>query len=121
MAQYAWDDAVVTVLENQLRTSDPGSTARKPESLYPAVGRLTTWKPGELNWIAWESHQLAETEVYRALRIPERSCSLHSCDPATRMPVTLSSTYMEREGQVAGRRLAKARHRLAVLLNQIWS
>jgi hypothetical protein len=27
---------------------------------------------------------------------------------------------MDREGQVAGRQLAKAGHRLAALLNQIW-
>jgi S1/P1 Nuclease len=30
---YAWDDAVVALLEKQLGTSDPGATARKLEAL----------------------------------------------------------------------------------------
>ena len=113
---YAWDDAVVTVLEKQLGTTEPEATARKLEALYPAAGDLTTWKPGESEQIAWESHQLAETDVYRALGIPERPCTLHSCDPATNSRVTLSPAYMEREGQVAGHQLAKAGYRLATLL-----
>jgi hypothetical protein len=117
---YAWDDAVVTVLENQLGAHDPEAAARRLEALYPAAGDPTTWKPGESEQIAWESHQLAETDVYRALGIPEKPCALHSCDPATNMPVTLSSAYMDREGHITGRQLAKAGHRLAALLNQIW-
>jgi hypothetical protein len=118
---YAWDDSVVAVLEKQLGTTEPEATARKLEALYPAAGDLATWKPGESEQIAWESHQLAETDVYRALGIPERPCTLHSCDAATSTPLTLSPTYMEREGQVAGRQLAKAGYRLAGLLNQTWS
>jgi hypothetical protein len=38
---------------------------------------------------------------------------MHSCDAATNKPVTMSPTYMEREGPVAGRQLAKAGYRLA--------
>jgi hypothetical protein len=117
---YAWDDAVVAVLEKELGTSQPEATVLKLEALYPAAGDLATWKPSESEQIAWESHQLAEADVYRALAIPERPCAPHSCDPATSTPITLSSAYMEREGQVAGRQLAKAGHRLAALLNQIW-
>jgi hypothetical protein len=117
---YAWDDAVVTVLEGQLGTNDPEAIARKLEGLYPAAADLATWKQGESEEIAWESHQVAETDVYRALGIPERPCSLHSCDPATSTPLTLSPAYMDREGQVAGRQLAKVGYRLAALLNQIW-
>jgi hypothetical protein len=79
--QYVWDDAVVQVLEKQLGTTDPEATAQKLEALYPATGDLTTWKPAESEQIAWESHQVAETDVYGALGIPERSCSVHSCDP----------------------------------------
>jgi hypothetical protein len=118
---YAWDDAVVAVLEKQFGTTEPEATARKLEALYPAAGDLATWKPGESEQIAWESHQLAETDVYSALKIPGRPCTLHSCDPATKTPITPSAAYMDREGQVAGRQLAKAGHRLAALLNQIWS
>ena len=84
---YTWDDAVVAVLEKQFETDQPKATARKLEALYPAGGDLSTWKPGESERIAWESHQLAETDVYRPLGIPERPCNLHSCDPATSTPV----------------------------------
>jgi S1/P1 Nuclease len=79
---YAWDDAVVTVLEKQLGTTEPEATARKLEALYPSARDLATWKPGESEQIAWESHQLAKSDVYRALGIPERLCTLHLCDPA---------------------------------------
>jgi hypothetical protein len=89
------------VLEKELGTSEPEATARKLEVLYPAAGDLATWKPAESEQIAWESHQLAESDVYQALGIPERPCSLHSCDAMTSTPVTLSSAYMDREGQVA--------------------
>jgi hypothetical protein len=105
---YAWDDAVVVVMEKQLGTTDPDATARKLEALYPASSELMTWKPGESEQIAWESHQVAEADVYRALGIPERQCEMHSCDPATGTPITLSSAYMERESAVAGRQLVKA-------------
>jgi hypothetical protein len=69
------------VLEKQLGTTEPEATARKLEALYPAAGDLATWKPGESEQIAWESHQLAETNLYSALKIPERPCTPHSCDP----------------------------------------
>jgi hypothetical protein len=88
---YAWDDTVVVVLEKQLGTTDAEATAHKLEALYPATDDLKTWKPGESEQIGWESHQLAEADVYRLLGIPERSCSMHSCDPATSKPVTLSN------------------------------
>ena len=113
---YAWDDAVVAVLEKQLGTNDPTATARKLEALYPVASDGTSWKPGESGQIAWESHQLAESDVYRALGIPERPCSPHSCDPATNSRVTMSPAYMEREGKVADLQLAKAGYRLATLL-----
>jgi S1/P1 Nuclease len=117
---YAWDDAVVAVLEKQLGTHNPKATARRLEAFYPAVGDRARWKPGESEQIAWESHQLAVTDVYYALGIPERPCSPQSCDPATRTPVRMSPAYMDREAKVTGHQLAKAGHRLAALLNQIW-
>ena len=118
--RYAWDDAVVAVLEKkELGTSEPEATARKLEALYPDTSDLATWKPGESEQVAWESRQLAETDVYRALGIPERPCTMDSCDPATRTPVTLSPAYIGRERQVAGRQLAKAGYRLGALLNEI--
>jgi hypothetical protein len=104
---YAWDDAVVAVLEKQLGTTQPEASARKLEALYPATADLKTWKPAESEQIAWESHQLAETDVYDALGIPVRPRELHSCDPGTSEPFTLSPAYMEGEGQIAGRQLAR--------------
>src|SRR5262249_39559280 len=64
--QYSWDDAVVAVLEKQLEADQPQITARKLEGLYPATSDLTKWKPSEPEQIAWDSHQLAETEAIRA-------------------------------------------------------
>jgi hypothetical protein len=43
---YAWDDAVVVVLEKQLGTRDPEATARKLEQLYPPSADSSTWKAG---------------------------------------------------------------------------
>jgi S1/P1 Nuclease len=117
---YVWDDAVVVVLEKQLGTTDPQATARRLEAVYPTSSDLATWKQDESEQIAWESHRIAETDVYRALGISEKPCELHSCDPGTRTAITLNQTYMHREAQVAGSQLAKAGHRLAALLNQIW-
>ena len=74
----------MAVLEKQLETDNPEAAARKLEVLYPAAGDLAAWKPGESEQIAWESHQLAESDVYGALGIPERPCELHACGPATR-------------------------------------
>jgi len=93
---YAWDDAVVAVLEKQLETDQPKAIARKLEALYPTAGDMVTWKPGESEQIAWELHQLAESDVYGELGIAGRRCELHSCDPATSTPIMLSPAYMER-------------------------
>ena len=79
---YAWDDAVVTVLEKQLETDQPKATASKLEALYPTAGDLLIWKPGEPEQIASESHQLAETDVYRPLGTGEgmQPQFVRSCD-----------------------------------------
>jgi hypothetical protein len=115
---YAWDEAVVAVLEQQLGTHAPDATARKLEALYPAATDLARWKPGESEQIAWESHQLVEADVYRALGDTGEAVHAGFLRPATRTPVTLSSSYTQREAQVAGRQLAKAGYRLAGLLNK---
>src|SRR5262249_9299561 len=100
---YAWDDAVVTVLEKRLGTTDPETTARKFETLYPSTNELMTWKPGESEQIALESHELAETNVYQVLDIPERPCELYRCDAGTRTAITLTQKYMDQEAKIAGR------------------
>ena len=118
----AWDDAVVPVLEKQLEVDNPEATARKLEALYPAAGDVAAWKPGESERIAWESHEVAESDVYGALGIPERACEMDACDPATRTPVALAPAYMERaRGRLSAASWPKAGRRLATLLDQIWS
>jgi hypothetical protein len=117
---YVWDDGVVVVLESELGTHDPVATARKLEELYPVAQNTFDWISGGSARIAWESHQVARSQVYGALGIPERPCSLHSCDPATSAPLTLSQDYMKREATVAGQQLARAGYRLAALLNGTW-
>jgi hypothetical protein len=81
-------------------TAAPPSPGHKyRSSLRELLGcrRYSDVEMGESERIAWESHQLAETDVYGALGIPERPCMLDSCDPAMRRPITLSSAYMEHE------------------------
>jgi S1/P1 Nuclease len=117
---FVWDDGVVVVLESQLGTTGPEATARKLEQLYPAAKNSFEWRSGAAEQIAWQSHQLAKSEVYRALGIPKRPCTPSACDHATSTPIALSQDYMKREASVAGRQLARAGYRLALLLNQIW-
>jgi hypothetical protein len=117
---FVWDDGVVVVLERQLGTADPEATARKLERLYPAARNSFYWRAGAAEQIAWQSHQLAKSDVYRALGIPVRPCTPSACDPVTSTPIILSQDYMRHEAPVAGRQLARAGYRLAALLNQIW-
>ncbi len=49
---FAWDDAVVVELENQLGTYGPEATARKLERLYPASGNAFVWKRGSAAQVA---------------------------------------------------------------------
>jgi len=92
---YAWDDSVVVELEEQLSTQGPEATARKLEEIYPPASNDAAWRVGESEQIAWESHELAETEVYRALGIPEKACSLHSCDAINKSACHVKSCVHE--------------------------
>ena len=58
--------------------------------------------------MAWESHALGQSEVYGALKIPEKPCAPSACQAAPGGPVVMNQAYMEREGRVAGKQLAKA-------------
>jgi hypothetical protein len=117
----AWDDAVVVEMEQQLGTRSPEATAEKLEHLYPAASNPESWQPGSSEQIAWESHRLAKSAVYKALGLPQRPCLPDSCDPGTRATVRLRQSYMEGAAPVAERQLVKAGLRLAALLNQIWA
>jgi S1/P1 Nuclease len=115
---YAWDDAVVVELEHELGTHNASQTATALERIYPEAAVAS--KPVSPEQMAWESHELARTDVYGALHIPEKPCSPAACESASAGTIVLSDTYMKREGRVAGKRLAQAGYRLARILNNIW-
>jgi len=113
---FAWDDAVVVVLEAQLGTHGPRATATALERLHPKA--IVAAQPISAGQIAWESHELAKSDVYGALHIPEKPCAPSACQAAPGGPVVLNQAYMKREGQITGKQLAKGGYRLAGLLNQ---
>jgi hypothetical protein len=115
---YAWDDAVVVALEKDLDTHDPRATASALERLYPKS--MVAPHPLSSGQMAWESHLLGKTDVYGALKIPEKPCAPSACQAAPGGPVVMNASYMQREGGVAGKQLAKAGYRLAGLLNAIF-
>jgi hypothetical protein len=119
----AWDIAVVYRLQDSLGSRTPDVVAHKLEQAYANERAADSWKPGSANDIAWESNQIAHSQIYDALNIPIESCQpeVDSCAAAPHGPVDLDSAYMDRASKIAGRQLAKAGFRLASLLNQIWS
>ena len=118
----AWDTAVVYRLEDSVDSGNPGATAHKLEQMYASQKDADSWKPGGTDDIAWESNQLARSEVYKALGIPVEPCQpeVDSCVNAPQGPVDLDSAYMDKAGTIAGQQLAKAGFRLASLLNSLW-
>jgi hypothetical protein len=118
----AWDTAVVYRLEDSVDSGNPDATARKLEQLYASQKDADSWKPGGTGDIAWETNQVARTQVYQALRIPVESCEpeLNSCVHAPEGPVVLDDAYMNKAATIAGEQLVKAGFRLASLLNGIW-
>ena len=114
---FAWDDAVVVNLERQLGTHTPRATATALERIYPQA--TVASKSVNPEQMAWESHELAKSDVYGALGIAQRPCSPAACDSAP-AKIVMSDAYMKREAKVAGKRLAQAGYRLARILNNIW-
>jgi hypothetical protein len=111
----AWDDAVVVQLEHQLGTHDARARASALERIYPQSKLSKDSVNAEQ--MAWESHELARSDVYGGLHIPQLPCAPSACRSATPGKVVMSNTYMKRESMVAGRRLAQAGYRLAQILN----
>jgi hypothetical protein len=118
----AWDGSVVYRLEDGVGSGSPTATAHKLEQIYAATRSVDSWKPGEANDIAWESTQIARSEIYRALGIPIEPCQqdVNSCAHAPAGVVDLDEAYMRKAATIAGQQLAKAGFRLASLLNCIW-
>ncbi len=118
---YAWDTTVVRGLEYSIDSGHPETTAHKLEQTYAAEKDADSWiAPDD---IAWESNQVARSDIYAALHVPIEPCqpAADLCvNPAGRA-VELDSSYLEHADAVAGHQLAKAGFRLASLLNGIWT
>jgi hypothetical protein len=116
----AWDTAIVRHLEYSVDSGRPVTTAHQLEQTYAREQPSDNWTSADD--IAWESHQVARSDVYDALRIPTEPCqpSANLCINPLRYPVELDSSYMNASAVIAGHQLAKAGFRLASLLNQIW-
>ena len=116
-----WDTTVVRGLEYDIDSGRPETTAHKLERTYAAEREADSWIAADA--IAWESNQLARSDIYGALQIPIEPCqpTINAClNPAGR-PIELDSSYMNRADALAGHQLAKAGFRLASLLNEIWT
>jgi len=117
----AWDNTIVYRLEDSIDSGRPETTAHKLERTYAAESKTDSWiHPDD---IAWESNQIARSDVYAALHIP-----IEPCQPAADLclnplghAVELDSSYLDHADVVAGHQLAKAGFRLASLLNEIWT
>ena len=116
-----WDTTVVRRLEYSIDSGRPGTTAHKLEQTYAAESKTDSWIPA--GDIAWESNQLARSDIYAALHIPIEPCqpTADVCRNPLGHAVELDSSYLDHADAVAGHQLAKAGFRLASLLNEIWT
>jgi len=116
-----WDTTVVRRLEYSVDSGRPGATARRLERTYAAESKTDSWIPAAD--IAWESNQIARSDIYAALHIPIEPCrpTADLCLNPLGHAVELDSSYLDHADAVAGHQLAKAGFRLASLLNQIWT
>jgi nuclease S1 len=122
-----WDNDVVMEIEDQFGTGVEGVADQLAQDLQrnPFADSFS-WKTGRAKDIAWESHQLAQSHIYRRLSVPKQSCltRLEGCDAAPlevkEMRIRINSTYMSEAAAVARTQLMRAGIRLAELLNAIW-
>ena len=118
---YAWDTTFVRRLESSIDSGRPETTARRLEQTYANEKALDAWIPGHTDDIAWESDQVARSDIYAALNIPVEPCDPPAALCSNEPEVSLSPAYMDHAATVAGHQLAKAGFRLASLLNEIWT
>ncbi len=116
----AWDNAIVRRLEYGIDSGRPEPTAHKLEQTYAGEKALDAWNTGHTDDIAWESSQIARSDIYTALHIPVESCGSGNILCGNKPEVELNSAYMDHAEVIAGHQLAKAGFRLASLLNEIW-
>ena len=108
-------------LEYDIDSGRPETTAHRLERRYAAEETTDSWIPADA--IAWESNQVARSDIYAALHIPIEPCqpTVNACLNPLGHPVELDSSYLDRADALAGHQLAKAGFRLASLLNEIWT
>jgi hypothetical protein len=114
-----WDTTVVRGLEYDIDSGRPETTAHKLEQKYAAEKKNDSWIPADD--IAWESNQIARSDIYAALHIPIEPCQPDLCLNPLGRPLELDSSYLDHADVIAGHQLAKAGFRLASLLNEIWT
>ena len=117
----AWDTTIVRRLEHSVDSGRPDTTARRLEQKYASEKALDAWLPGHTDDIAWESNQIARSDIYAALNIPVEPCHPPAAMCRNEPEVDLDSAYMDHADEVAGHQLAKAGFRLASLLDEIWT
>lgn len=116
-----WDTTVVRGLEYSIDSGRPETTAHKLERAYAAERDADSWIPADD--IAWESNQIARSDIYAALHIPVEPCepTLDVCRNTAGRIVELDASYLDDADAIAGHQLAKAGFRLASLLNETWT
>ncbi len=116
-----WDTTIVRRLEYSIDSGRPETTAHKLERTYAPEKVADSWIAADD--IAWESNQLARSDIYAALHIPIEPCqpTANLCLNPLGHAVELDSSYLDHADAVAGHQLAKAGFRLASLLNEIWT
>ncbi len=117
-----WDVEMVDRLENTIDSGNAEKTAHQVEAIYGRNRRRMVWNSNSAADLAWDSKQLARTQIYDALKIPIEPCEpkIRSCANAPKETVDINQSYIDRASQVAGKQLAKAGFALADLLNEIW-
>jgi len=123
-----WDTTLVNDLERKLHVQGPEQLAVKLDSEYKAnpPGSDLAWKSGGTNDVAWESTQVARSEIYNRLGLKTEECQAEfsSCRAAPEdvqsENIHLDSNYISRETDIVGRQLYIGGMRLASLLNQVW-
>ncbi len=116
-----WDTTIVRRLEDSIDSGRPETTAHKLERTYAPEKEADSWIAADD--VAWESNQLARSDIYAALHIPIEPCqpTADVCLNPLGHAVELDSSYLDHADAVAGHQLVKAGFRLASLLNEIWT
>ncbi|MGA8026518.1 MAG: S1/P1 nuclease [Bryobacteraceae bacterium] len=112
-----WDGEIVNEME-----ADSKTLAAHLEQDIP-IQEIRRLSQGNQNDWVWESHELAEADIYRPLRIPTEPVMFPaSCKDApqaiTDLKLHIGSAYVSEMKPVVGSQILKAGLRLARLLNE---